>query len=110
MEKTFEGQIYEDVPELDESSCGGCDAYWNPNLCEMLGAAKPCQANRIIWKEKVIPIVPVQDTKNKYEIAAELFTEWREGTSLIEFTEWCNQKADPEYAEYQRLKSKFEGK
>jgi hypothetical protein len=108
MEKTFEGKTYEAIPETHKSSCLECVAFRNEpgiNLCETLRANNVCADNNVIWREKVIKIVPV--AKNKYKTAAELFTEWRDGTSLIEFTEWCNQKADPEYAEYQRLKAKF---
>ena len=110
MEKTFEGQIYEAVPELDESSCIGCVSYktLDDNRCNHLRSGNACADNNIIWREKIIQIVPV--AKNEYETAAKLFIEWRDSDSRLEFNVWCNQKADPEYAEYQRLKAKFEGK
>lgn len=104
MEKTFEGKTYEAVPENYSYSCSGCVASDLP-LCNTLRSDNVCADDNIIWREKVIQIVPV--AKNEYETAAKLFIEWREGTSLIEFTEWCKNKANPEYAEYQRLKAKF---
>ena len=104
MEKTFDGKTYEAIPEIHKGSCLECVASERP-LCSTLRSGNVCVNHDIIWREKVIHIVPV--AKNKYETAAELFIEWRDGPSRLEFDVWCNQKADPEYDEYQRLKAKF---
>jgi hypothetical protein len=107
MEKTFEGKTYETIPEIHKSSCLECVAT-GINLCETLRADNVCADNKVIWREKVIQIVPI--AKNEYETAAKLFIEWRDSDSRLEFNVWCNQKADPEYDEYQRLKAKFQRK
>lgn len=109
MEKTFEGKTYESIPEHGKRSCIGCIAPIDGKLCYDLRADESCIENNVIWREKVIKIVPVD--KSKYEIAMRVHEEWLNDVDDISgFGDWCRMQFDPEYTEYQRLKAKFERK
>lgn len=105
MEKTINKVIYISSKEEDRDSCDGCVACNNNELCSEL---LPCHG--IIWKVKE------QSDTNKYQIAQEVHKEYVAGWSpgdTTKFEDWLNKKileSDCEYAEYVRLKSKFENK
>jgi len=90
-------------------NCNGCAGEYNGNLCfELRVCNSGCDA--IIFKE-VQDLKPAdQNEKSRYDIAIEVFREYVADDSIenLGFEDWCETQNDPEYAEFMRLKAKFE--
>ena len=119
IEFTYNGKVYQAVPEVVQSSCEGCSFEKWSIACDKAMGFHRCGLNSVIWQEKPADSTEssqqVKTTCNKSEPSVLTWTmeEIRKAHDKYDmrfpsgFIEALLKMKDPEYQKYLELKAKF---